>query len=761
VKLSVAQMALMSRLLDEALPLALPERSAWLERLPPEHEPLRAALRDALFAQAAAVSPVDALPPLGTAEDLASDLSAGMRIGPYELIRPLGVGGMGEVWLARRADGAFRREVALKLPRQRQLDDGVTQRFAQECNILAGLEHPLIARLYDAGRTEGGRPYLAMEYVGGEPITSWCDRQQLVVMGRVELFQQVLEAVQFAHGKGIVHRDIKPSNILVTDAGQTRLLDFGIAKLLADQTGGSGQLTGLYGRALTPDYASPELLRGDALDVRSDLYSLGVVLYELLSGCRPYRLQAAAARGLLDRAADALDPAPPSLRVEAEAARNRASSVSGLQRALGGDLDAIVLKALAREPALRYQSAAAFTQDLNHYRNGKPIQARPARVIDRATKFVRRNRTLVAAGVLALIAMLASLGYAFHRERIMQVGVTGQASAFAPSPHSIAVLPFANLSGEKEQEYFSDGLTEELQNALASIENLQVAGRTSSFYFKGKDVDLGTIARRLNVGAVLEGSVRRSGNTVRVSAQLTNAVTGFRLWSRTYDGDLGDVLGVQTQIATAVAGALRVALVGDVSARIELGGTRNPAAFDAYLRGRRAQEQDSADSYQEALAAYTQAIYLDAHYALAFAERSLTHIFNVGQFVTGPTAIRGEFERADQDARQALILAPELAEGHMALGEFLSYTLHFAQAQESFERARALAPSNAQTLRESGRMSVAIGSDTKSGLAALWQAARLDPMNAVNYFGLGEGLYNARQFQEAEAAETHATGAAF
>src|SRR6202034_1668914 len=224
-----------------------------------------AALRSALLPEAAtsAGEQLLRLPQLeaDTPEASGNGLLPGARIGPYELLRPLGAGGMAEVWLARRADGAFRREVALKLPRQMQQSEQLTQRFALECDILASLEHALIARLYDAGIAENGRPYLAMEYVPGDVITAWCDRQHLAVSARVELFLQILDAVQFAHGKQIIHRDLKPSNVLVTDSGQVRLLDFGVAKLLAgEQTDpAAGQLTGLYGRALTPDYASPEL----------------------------------------------------------------------------------------------------------------------------------------------------------------------------------------------------------------------------------------------------------------------------------------------------------------------------------------------------------------------------------------------------------------------------------------------------------------------------------------------------------------------
>src|SRR6202042_2645554 len=245
--------------------------------------------------------------------------------------------------------------------------------------------------------------------------------------------------------------------------------------------------------------------------------------------------------------------------------------------------------------------------------------------------------------------------------------LTPPAAAFAPPRHSIAVLPFVNMSGDEDQEYFSDGLTEELLNSLSEINELQVAARTSAFSFKGKDTDIGTIARKLNVGAVLEGSVRRSANTIRITAQLINAVTGFHLWSKTYDRDLGDVLKLQTEIATAVAGALKVTLLGDVAAKIELGGTHNPAAFDAYLRAAKGfQSRHQDKEIPTAIVAYTEAIRLDPNFALAFSGRSIALTTYAGNEATG-AAVREGYERAESDARQAVALAPGLAEGHLAL----------------------------------------------------------------------------------------------
>jgi TolB-like protein/Tfp pilus assembly protein PilF len=368
--------------------------------------------------------------------------------------------------------------------------------------------------------------------------------------------------------------------------------------------------------------------------------------------------------------------------------------------------------------------------------------------------------------IAAVAVVVVALGYLAANQLILSkrgvetgttpapAAQTAPATAFNPPPHSIAVLPFVNLSGDKQQEYFSDGLTEELLNSLTEINELQVAARTSAFSFKGKDTDISTIARKLNVGAVLEGSVRRSANTIRVTAQLINAVTGFHLWSKTYDRDLGDVLKLQTEIATAVAGALKVTLLGDVAAKVELGGTRNPAAFDAYLVGVKAfTSRHEAKDVPSAIAAYTEAIRLDPHYALAFAGRSIALSTAALQAET-PAAVRDGFDKAQADARQAVALAPDLVQAQLA-SAYVSEegTLDFTQASEAYERALALAPGNAEVLRESGLFATWMG-HFDTGLAAIRRAVVLDPLARQSHAELAEALYAARRYQEAVAAST-------
>jgi TolB-like protein/tetratricopeptide (TPR) repeat protein len=325
------------------------------------------------------------------------------------------------------------------------------------------------------------------------------------------------------------------------------------------------------------------------------------------------------------------------------------------------------------------------------------------------------------------------------------------AAAFDPPPHSIAVLPFVNLSGDKEQEYFSDGLTEELLNSLAEINELQVAARTSSFYFKGKDVDLGTVAHKLNVGAVLEGSVRRSAHTIRITAQLINAVTGFHLWSKTYDRDLGDVLRLQTEIATAVASALKVTLLGDVAAKVELGGTRNPDAFDAYLRGLKlARTATTREECRAPIDAFTEAIRLDSDYALAFASRSLI-VWECAIHYSGDWIQPGIDAGVRADAHRTITLAPTLAEGHVALSSLESGLLEFAAADAACARALAVAPNNDRALYECSRLAGWLG-HFDAGISAARRGVALDPLNPLSHRALGDTLRAAHRYQEAIAA---------
>jgi len=411
-----------SSLLDEALDLSSETREAWLRSLEGTHPEVVPALRKLLAAHAESqradlLSALPRIEPLREGDTFISDRVTGDRVGPYLLLRIIGGGGMADVWLARRDDGAFNREVAIKLPLISGSRRELAARFARERDILATLEHPNIARLYDAGVSADGLPYLAMEYVDGKPLDTWCDEQRLGVEERLRLFAQVLAAVQFAHASLVIHRDLKPSNILVAAGGEVRLLDFGIAKLLAaDERAHETVITRLAGRALTPAYASPEQIQGEPLTIASDVYSLGVILFELLTGTRPYRLKTASA-AQLEASIVSAEPLRPSAAVTREAAAAQGLPVKRLGRRLAGDLDTILLRALDKTPRRRYPTVAALAEDLQRHLDGEPVLAQPPSPWYRLGKLMRRHRWPVLAGSTAVLALLVTTGVAVTQAR--------------------------------------------------------------------------------------------------------------------------------------------------------------------------------------------------------------------------------------------------------------------------------------------------------------------------------------------------------
>lgn len=402
-------------LLQSALELEPGARSTWIDHLGADCEEYKPRLRALLLhAGGSRVAEIlETRPRVETAafapEPGASPQRAGDRVGPYRLVRELGQGGMGSVWLAERTDMLQRRAVALKLPRLMTGRAALAERMAREREILASLNHPHIARLYDAGVSADGQPFLALEFVEGERFDVHCQRRQLDVPARLRLFLQVARAVAHAHANLVVHRDLKPGNILVTAAGEVRLLDFGIAKLLEDGSAMETELTQLGGRAMTPDYASPEQIQGRPVSTASDVYSLGVVLFELLTGARPYKLKRGT-RAALEAAIESAEVQRPSTAATDAKTRKR----------LRGDLDTIVLKALKKEPAERYGTVEALADDIERHLSLRPVLAQPDSRSYRVGRFLARNRLAVGATASVMLAIVAGAGVALWQAREAQ-----------------------------------------------------------------------------------------------------------------------------------------------------------------------------------------------------------------------------------------------------------------------------------------------------------------------------------------------------
>jgi eukaryotic-like serine/threonine-protein kinase len=414
---NIERRAQIEALFEAALEIPDPERPQWLEGECGDDAELMAEVQALLAAHEMA----DQL--FGEARP-----SAGLLLGPYRVLRELGRGGMGVVYLAERADGHFRRRVAIKLVGTTDNEDPVYQRFLAERQILAGLDHPNIARLLDGGISADGRPYLVMEYVDGLPITTYCERHRLTINHRLGLFMDVCDAVQHAHQNLVIHRDLKPSNIMVTAAGQVRLLDFGIAKLLNPTLSSvHSPDTRIDLRAMTPEYASPEQVRGEALTTASDIYSLGVLLYELLAGTRPYLLEASSAAETFSAVCER-DPERPS----------RAAATERVRRRLRGDLDSITMMALRKEPGRRYASADLLAQDLRRHMDGQAVIAHRGSRRYHLGKALRRHRAAATAAVVVFVSLVAGLGGAIWQAAVADAERHRADLARAEAEHALA-----------------------------------------------------------------------------------------------------------------------------------------------------------------------------------------------------------------------------------------------------------------------------------------------------------------------------------
>src|SRR5579864_1271588 len=567
-----------------------------------------------------------------------SQLAIGHLLGGrYRIERELGEGGMGVVYLAADEQVPGER-FAIKVLKE-ELRPEALALLREEVRKTRKLSHPNVVDVHSVN-VDGQRLYVLMEYLEGTSLDVLLAEE----FGRGMSFshawpiiEDVGAALGNAHDHNVIHSDLKPANVFLTTAGRTKLLDFGIARVSRGPVlhRRSGPL------ALTPVYASCEMLQGAQADVRDDIYSFACVMYEILCGKRPFG------------------------ELTALEAREAGAQVLPLA-VLSREQNAALSRALAYDRKGRTTSVEELLVGLAD----KKPRARPIALLTGAT-------IAAMAALVVIFWVLDKLWISRHSIVVQSVAAEAQPSAartaatpngaaFNPPPHSIAVLPFVNMSGDASQQYFSDGLTEELLNSLSRINELHVAARTSSFSFQDEHPDITTVAHKLNVASVLEGSVRRSGHTIRVTAQLNNATTGFHIWSQTYDRDLGDVLRLQTEIATAVAEALKVKLLSDVAERIDVGGTRNGAAYDAYLRAASAYwQQRSASDLEKVIADYREAVRLDSNFALAYAEGSIALSASAAFYAHG-AARRDLHRRARLQALKAVALAPDLAEGHLA-----------------------------------------------------------------------------------------------
>ncbi len=661
----------------------------------------------------------------------------GERVGPYRVIRELGRGGMGAVYLAERADGQFEQQVAIKILKRGLDTEQVLRRFRRERQILADLSHPNIARLLDGGMTNDGRPYLVMEYIAGQPIDDYADTHQLSIEERLKLFGAVCAAVQYAHEHRVIHRDLKPGNILIMEEGTPKLLDFGIAKLLDAEQSATPTPTAL--RVMTPEYASPEQLRGLHSAAASDVYSLGVVLYELLSGQRPYSFQSRLPREVL-QTIQAADPLKPSVSAKRGAIRDRTpeaiaharcTTPEELQRKLRGELDNIVLMALRKEPERRYVTVELFAEDVRRYLAGLVVVARKDTLGYRGVKFFKRHRPhiLITATVAILCLLLGFwLNWFTTRLRVRE---------------SIAVLPFTYISQDPQAEFLADGLTDSLIDSLSRLPKLAVPAHNSVFRYKGQPLDPPIIGRALGVETLLMGRAASDGNDLSVRVELIEAHNGQVIWAKRYDGKTSELLTLPQGIAQEVAQQL--GLNAPAEWKPHRRPTENLEAYRLYHKGQFYWNQRTELGMKSAIEYFEQALAKDPSFALAYS--GLANSYSL--IGTHKTILpREAFSIAKRAALQAIAHDEQSAEAHTSLA--LITWLHdwdWAGAEHEFRRAIELNPNYVTAphwyglyLAEMGRFDEAV--------AAEQRALELDPLSLYVHADLGRVYYYARRYEQ-------------
>ncbi len=607
-----------------------------------------------------------------------SSFLIGQTVSHYRILDKIGAGGMGEVY--RATDTKLGRDVALKvMPADMARDPDRLARFEREARSVAALNHPHIVTLYSVEEAEGVH-FLTMELVEGRSLDQLIPAGGLPVEQILRVGVAIAEALSAAHDKGIVHRDLKPANVMVTQDGRVKVLDFGLAKeTQADNPGGDTLTSAGYtkvGVVLgTPAYMSPEQIAGRAIDHRTDIFSLGILLYEMSTGQRPFHGQSSA-------------------ELASATLRDNPQPVTEARTDLPGDLARIIQRCLEKDLPYRVQTAREVANEL-------------------------RNLT----------------------QAVRTSSATPNTSPMDSGP-SVAVLPFQNLSADPENEYFSEGLAEEILNALSQVEGLNVAARTSSFYFKGRATDMSEIAGKLRVANVLEGSVRRSGNRVRVTVQLVDVKNGFHLWSERYDRQMEDIFEVQDEIARAITEKLKVTLGGGAKRP-----TKNVEAYELYLKGLYHWHQRSPSTLRVAMQCFEQAIKLDPQYALAYA--GLADCYGILRFYGWVSAEDGR-PPAHAAMTQAVKLAPSLGEVNFSRAFYAFYFERaWREAGPHFERAVAINPRSslaqvyfALFLTAAGRMEEAVKHATL--------ASQLDPLSPIVHCLESSTLLSMGRFAEAE-----------